>query len=159
MVNVVDSLALIATSTGDFTFPNGMTGQGFVDSIVSEVLDRATKDESERLWPSLDYALPSLAEASPDMYLEMVDRALEQGSLLAVFDPETEKTFFGHPKHTGLLWSLEALAWAPDHLGSSASILALLAEREPGGRWSNRPARSLQQIFLPGIPKRRDGTL
>ncbi len=153
MVNVVDSLALIATSTGDFTFPNGMTGQSFVDSIVREVLDRATVDESERLWPSLDYALPLLAEASPDMYLEMVDRALDQGSLLAVFDPEAEKAFFGHPKHTGLLWSLEALAWASEHLGSSATILALLAEREPGGRWSNRPARSLQQIFLPWHPQ------
>ncbi|MEU0672068.1 hypothetical protein ABZ330_04135 [Streptomyces sp. NPDC006172] len=157
MANVADSLALIATSTGDFPFPNGMTGQSFVDSIVREVLDRATADESERLWPSLNYALPLLAEASPDMYLEMVDRALDQGSLLAVFDPEAEKTFFGHPKHTGLLWSLEALAWAPDHIGSSAIILALLAEREPGGRWSNRPARSLQQIFLPWHPQTASG--
>lgn len=157
MVNVVDSLALIANSTGDFTFPNGMTGQSFVDSIVREVLDRANSDESERLWPSLDYALPLLAEASPDIYLEMADRAVDQGGILAVFDPEVEKTFFGHPKHTGLLWSLEALAWAPDHLGSSAVILALLAEREPGGRWSNRPARSLQQIFLPWHPQTAAG--
>ncbi|MFC8368094.1 hypothetical protein ACFUIT_08860 [Streptomyces sp. NPDC057239] len=157
MANVADSLALIATSTGDFTFPNGMTGQSFVDSIVREVLDRAIADESRLLWPSLDYALPLLAEASPDMYLEMVDRALEDGSILAVFDPEAEKVFFGHPKHTGLLWGLEALAWAPDHLGTSAVILALLAEREPGGRWSNRPSRSLQQIFLPWHPQTAAG--
>ncbi|MER7911316.1 hypothetical protein [Streptomyces sp. NPDC096068] len=157
MVNVADSLAMIAASSGDFIFSNGMTGQGFVDSIVREVLERATDDESERLWPSLDYALPLLAEASPDVYLEMVESALDQGSLLAVFDPEAEKAVFGNPKHVGLLWSLEALAWSPDHLGLSAIILALLAEREPGGRWSNRPAYSLQQIFLPWHPQTTAG--
>ncbi|QMU75973.1 hypothetical protein GXW83_09720 [Streptacidiphilus sp. PB12-B1b] len=153
MTSVVESLALIATSTGDTIFPNGMNGQRFADSVVREVLGQATADESKRLWPSLDYALPLLAEASPDVFLEMVDRALDQGSLLSVFDPEAEKTIFSHPRHTGLLWSLEALAWAPEHLGSAAVILALLAEREPGGRWSNRPAGSLKEIFQPFHPQ------
>jgi excisionase family DNA binding protein len=153
MVNLVDSLALIATSTGDFTFPNGATGQAYVDSIVRESLECAIADESQRLWPSLNYALPYMAEAAPDMYLEMVDRALEHGSLLAVFDPDAEQGVFGHPKHTGLLWSLEVLAWSPDYLGSAAVILALLTEKDPGGRWANRPANSLRQIFLPWHPQ------
>ncbi|MBF1696761.1 MAG: hypothetical protein HXO77_08890 [Selenomonas sp.] len=50
---------------------------------------------------------------------------------------------------TGLLWSLECLAWSPDYLSRVAVILADLASIDPGGRYSNRPAQSLADIFLP----------
>jgi hypothetical protein len=37
--------------------------------------------------------------------------------------------------------------------GSAAFALARLAQLDPGGRWANRPDRSLNQIFLPWRPQ------
>jgi hypothetical protein len=37
--------------------------------------------------------------------------------------------------------------------GSAALALARLAQLDPGGRWANRPDRSLNQIFLPWRPQ------
>ena len=82
-----------------------------------------------------------------------MDTGLDNGRLSAVFDPAVERTPFGSPTHTGLLWALEALAWSPEYLGSAALALARLAQVDPGGRWANRPSRSLNQIFLPWNPQ------
>jgi hypothetical protein len=113
----------------------------------------ANADRSGQLWSSLSDVLPTLAEASPDRFLDAVDAGLDSGGLSAVFDPEAEGTPFGSPTHTGLLWSLEALAWSPHHLGSAALASARLTQLDPGGRWANRPDRSLNQVFLPWRPQ------
>jgi hypothetical protein len=131
----------------------GGTGQEFADAIVGEILALANADRSGQLWSSLSDVLPTLAEASPDRFLDAVDAGLDSGGLSAVFDPEAEGTPFGSPTHTGLLWSLEALAWSPHHLGSAALASARLTQLDPGGRWANRPDRSLNQVFLPWRPQ------
>ncbi len=59
---------------------------------------------------------------------------------------------FSHSPHTALLWALEGVACSPDHLARAALVLAELAEREPGGRLSNRPSASLRAILLPSHP-------
>jgi len=55
--------------------------------------------------------------------------------------------------HTGLLWGLEALAWAPEYMPRAAEALMKLDEIDPGGRLSNRPAKSLVDIFRPWFPQ------
>src|SRR5207253_3675010 len=54
---------------------------------------------------------------------------------------------------TGLLWALEILAWSPEHLQRVTVLLGELAAIDPGGNWSNRPANSLTNIFLPWHPQ------
>ncbi len=151
--SIAETIALLATQSGGDELPAGGTGQDIADAIVGEILASANADRSGQLWSSLSDVLPTLAEASPDRFLDAVDTGLDSGGLSAVFDPETEDTPFGSPTHTGLLWSLEALAWTPQHLGSAALALARLAQLDPGGRWANRPDRSLNQIFLPWRPQ------
>jgi len=151
--SIAETIAMIATQNGDDELPAGGTGQEFADAIVGEILASANGDRSGQLWSSLSDVLPTLAEASPEKFLDAVDTGLDSGGLSAVFDPEAEGTPFGSPTHTGLLWSLEALAWSPQHLGSAALALAHLARLDPGGRWANRPDRSLNQIFLPWRPQ------
>lgn len=53
----------------------------------------------------------------------------------------------------GLLWAIEVLAWAPEHLGRAALILARLAWLDPRGSTLNRPANSLRDIFLVWHPQ------
>lgn len=67
-----------------------------------------------------------------------------------MFAQEGDGLFGGVP-HTGLLWALELLAWSRDHFSRVAKILARLAEMDPGGQVSNRPAESLKSLFLPWI--------
>jgi hypothetical protein len=144
---------VIATQSGSRELPGSGTGQDLADRIVREVLEAANADQSGQLWSSLSQVLPALAEASPLCFLDAVDAGLDSGGLRAVFDPEAESTPFASPTHTGLLWALEALAWSPDYLGGAAQALARLGQVDPGGRWANRPDRSLGQIFLPWHPR------
>jgi hypothetical protein len=66
---------------------------------------------------------------------------------------DRDADMFSDSPHTGLLWALEATAWAPDHAARSVKALARLAEIDPGGRLSNRPLRSLESFFRPWLPQ------
>jgi hypothetical protein len=48
---------------------------------------------------------------------------------------------------------LECVAWSGRHLGFAAELLATLAEIDPGGKLSNRPAASLRDVFRPWLPQ------
>jgi hypothetical protein len=54
---------------------------------------------------------------------------------------------------SNLLWALESLAWSPRYLGRVCSVIAKLAARDPAGRYGNRPANSLRNIFLLWLPQ------
>ena len=106
------------------------------------------------LWASLDALLPTLAEASPDEFLKAVESALHQRT--SPFDElflQEAAGIFGANYLTGLLWALEALAWDETRLVRVCVSLGKLAERDPGGQWLNRPARSLNAILLPWLPQ------
>jgi hypothetical protein len=113
--------------------------------VVIQLLRKATEDLTGLLWRSLGDVLPLLAEACPRMFLEATDRALrgESPVLRTMFDDTGERTLFRHPGHTGLLWALETLTWSQDHSTRAVLLMARLAEVDPGGTWSNRPAQSL----------------
>lgn len=104
-------------------------------------------------WLSLAGNLDDLAEVSPTAFLEAVEESLRQDTppIMALFEEEGD-AFTGGCRHAGLLWGLEALAWEPRLLPRACLALAGLASRDPGGRWANRPAGSLRNIFLPWRP-------
>lgn len=124
-------------------------GQALADSLVME---RLTADGNPNLpaWLSLGHWLPDFAEASPSSFLSAIELLLaDAASARAMF---AEGGFFGSSPHVDLLWALERLAWAPEHLSRVALILAKLAELDPGGNLRNRPKNSLLNIFLPWKP-------
>jgi hypothetical protein len=121
--------------------------------VVRAVRGILPLNSSWRRWASLGRLLPVLAEAAPEAVLDAAESGL-QGA-----DPELPKlfsqegdTFGGSPEHTGLLWALERLAWSPAYLSRSAKVLAMMAERDPGGKWANRPRASLREIFFSLMP-------
>ncbi len=98
--------------------------------------------------------MPTLAEASPNEFLEAVENAFQQRS--CPFDElfsQEDPGIFGGNYLTGLLWALETLAWEEACLFKVCVILGKLAERDPGGSWANRPANSLARILLPWLPQ------
>lgn len=109
-------------------------------------------------WATLNDFLPLFAEAAPIEFLDSVDIALSQDPCPfgLVFAQEGDG-FTGGNYITGLLWAMETLAWSEKYLGRVSVMLAELAERDPGGSWSNRPANSLTTIFLPWRPQTTAG--
>jgi hypothetical protein len=106
----------------------------------------------ERL-ASLDYLMPLLAEASPDEFLDSIEfmlSDLKDNPFHELFAQEGPVgSLDGRSYICGLLWALESLAWHQDYLPRVSVILADLASIDPGGSWTNRPANSLTDIFLP----------
>jgi excisionase family DNA binding protein len=145
-------LALAGTTADDL--PSDLRIQSRVNQILHGLFQRANEDDSGATWARLAPSLPSLAEASPEMFLDAVEEDLRRtqpvlGTLFRDHDQSRSDGLFGPSSpHPNLLWALEALAWSPDYFGPATSVLIDLAAIDPGGRLSNRPAETLQKSLL-----------
>jgi len=133
---------------------SGKNGANWISDEVRLLLNRASADSTCKLWISLSDTLPLLAEAAPDEFLAAVEEGLDSQPplLLQLFQAEVDGPVGASSPHTGLLWALETTAWSGQHFGRSVDLLARLAEIDPGGRLSNRPAASLASILNPWHP-------
>lgn len=150
------TLAKLGAYDGVVDTGGGMTGQRWATVIARELLDRANGDSTLDTWASMASTLPLLAEAAPTVFLHAVRDALEGDEpLLAGIFRDQESDALGlsaSSPHTYLLWALERLAWAPEHFEAAVTLLARLADLDPGGRLGNRPQTSLESIFCPWLP-------
>jgi transcriptional regulator with XRE-family HTH domain len=105
-------------------------------------------------WWSLSSQLHVLAEASPAEFFSAVDDSLSKNSkpILELF-VEGSGPMGGAAYHANLLWALETLAWSRDYLARATELLAKLTALDPGGKWGNRPARSLREVFVLWCPQ------
>lgn len=126
--------------------------QGKAETTSILVVQSLLNEASWERWASLDSHLRLLAEAAPDEFLDAVESVLIELSdtpFHEIFAQEGSGGIGGWNYMSGLLWALEGLAWNPDYLSRISVILADIASIDPGGNWSNRPANSLADIFLP----------
>lgn len=106
------------------------------------------------LWGSLNGLLPTMAEAAPGEFLDVVEKAMRM--TLCPFDElfsQEGNGITGGNYLTGLLWALEGLAWDEKYLVRVFVALGELASHDPGGQWANRPSNSLATILLPWLPQ------
>lgn len=145
---LLQTLIIVALYGDRFMLPVG-NAQEWVDTLLKRLLHGATPEK----WVEFSDHLPLIAEASPNVFLQEIEIAIEEQSLVitALFE---EKNGFVFPQshHTSLLWALEALAWHPSYLERVTRILLRLTEIDPGGRLANRPFNSLVDIYLPWKP-------
>lgn len=150
------TLALLGVHGGAIELEHGADGKRWAAYIVGELLSAANADRSGGLWNSMHDVLRRLAEAAPDAFLDGVrDATAGDAPILAAMftDRQQAGALTAPSRHTQLLWSLEILAWSPLHFGRVMELLARLAEIDPGGRTSNRPAASLRAILCPWRPQ------
>ncbi len=147
---LAESLALLGSH------PNALTSctLGKAELTATLAIRETLADADWERWASLSDLLPLLAEAAPGEFLDSVEKALssEPCPFDQVFAEEGDG-IMGRTYMSGVLWAMETLAWDPDHLSRVVICLGELAERDPGGRWSNRPANSLTTILLPWMPQ------
>ena len=147
---LAETLALLGDRSEDLEH----CSEGKVEWTVTSAIRETFENADWVLWASLDSVLPLLAEASPDEFIHVVDKALRQTPCPfdGLFSQETSGVF-GTIYTTGLLRALETLAWHKEYLSRVTSSLGYLASRDPGGSYVNRPANSLSTIFLPWFPQ------
>ncbi len=147
---LADTLALLGSH------PKALTSSSHGKAEATAVLTvRAILGDADwERWASLNDLLPLLAEAAPGEFLDAVEKALnsEPCPFDEVFAQEGDG-LMGRTYMSGVLWALETLAWDASHLSRVVICLGELAARDPGGRWSNRPANSLTTILLPWLPQ------
>ncbi len=145
---ITETLALIGSRSEALSFCSHNKAEDTAILAVRSLLNEASWDR----WASLNSHLPLLAEAAPDEFLAAVESAtndLPNSPFHEIFAQEGGGGLGGTTYISGLLWALEGLAWNPDYLVRVSVILADIASIDPGGGYSNRPARSLADIFLP----------
>ena len=143
---LVDSVARLAVFKSD--------GQAWADRIVGDLLN-PEDPEAFSQWLSLTDVYSEIAEASPDIFLECLDKMVRLNEAKQFFqDASSDNVMFGPTSaHVYLLWALERLAWQKEYFSRVLSIMARLAEIDPGGKTSNRPKHSLITILLPWSPQ------
>ena len=131
----------------------GLTALGnpkvFVDQIVNSILNEA----SEELYRSLGYNLMLLAEAAPEVFLNQIQAIIDDKRVMTFF--EEEGGIMGSSNDLPfLLWSLESIAWIPELLTKTSSILCQLIELAPKKLpTSNTPYNTLKSIFKTWHPQ------
>jgi hypothetical protein len=153
-LGLTESILLLAINGEQVAGGRGADCASYLVHVLGE---EANEDTSGALWASFGPLLPRLAEAAPHTFLESLRETMAGDSpvVATLFaDPEGQSALFtaGSP-HTHLLWALETLAWSDEHFGVTVDALARLAEIDPGGSLSNRPAASLARIFCPWHPE------
>ena len=142
---IARTLALMATQPERFTIS---TDARFIPQRVLSTVLGGSSDW--RTWATLDHHLPTLVESAPNTFLACVDNMLsaKEEDLFTLFKQDRDAMFAGAP-HAGLLRALETLAWSGDYFSEATTLLARLAEIDPGGVVANRPSESLAELFCP----------
>lgn len=146
----VETVAMLGALTESREIQDGARASDRAGQLVYALLHNT----ESYVWASLADFFPDLAEAAPAVFLSEVEAALggENRSIRALFEEENG-ALFPVSHHTGLLWALEGLSWAPDLLPRVAVLLGRLARIDPGGRLANRPLASLRHILLGWFPQ------
>lgn len=147
---IAEGLAIL----GNSMLPLPSCNHGKLENTIFITIRDVLNGAGGLTWASLNDLLPQLAEASPDSFLNAVEAGLNTKPCPfdVVFDQE-EAGFMGTTYMSGLLWSLETLAWDATLLSRVVICLGDLAALDNGGSWSNRPSNSLVSILLPWLPQ------
>jgi len=127
-----------------------------IDGRVAGLVNELLGGTDATRWLSLASALPALAEASPDAFLSAVEDSLSRsGEPVKQLFAETESaaSLGGRCWHSGMLWALETLGWAPQRLTRVSLILARLSDVEIAGNRVNTPLNSLINLYRSWFPQ------
>ncbi|AZS51039.1 hypothetical protein DM558_09745 [Entomomonas moraniae] len=114
-----------------------------IDKLISDVLN----DADATRWLSLSSFLPSLAEAAPSKFLEMLEKDLNKNKIVSALFTESDSSGFGQCYYVALLWALEILAWDINYLTRVANICCQLDSFKSKGNFGNNPFQTLTSLF------------
>lgn len=139
--NLVKSLCWVKKNLSELSQCNQEKIENNIYTLVSTLL----QDAKWITWTSLRDCLQNLAELSPEAFLKEAERGIINNptEIVNLFPPKSGE-LSGINYISNLLWALEILAWSPEYLVHSISVLGLL-EALPYERtnWTNTPINSI----------------
>jgi hypothetical protein len=131
------------------------TNSDLILLLTDNLLRNLLHDADEQRWLSLSSVLRELAEASPSVFINLLELSLnrDDAPVLSLLNETKSSGSLGRAWHTDLLWALEVLAWYPARLPRVADILARLAATPIKGNWGNTPQNTLISLFRPWWPQ------
>lgn len=143
--DLADSLVLMVARQADVDWNLSQSPQEVADRIVRKLLSSKDLD----VWRTMSWVLPKLAEASPEAFLDAVEKALDSGepSLPELFQEWKALGFGPSPAYPGLLWALERLAWSSTYLQRVSFLLGRLWFPTSGKNLADGPLHKLTEIF------------
>ena len=146
---LAESVAWVSTLAGQQSQPSQTRPVDFT-SAAKRIVGDVLKDPDWRLWATLNESLQVLAESAPETFLCALETVVADKAFTPLFAQDArENGFFCECAHAGLLWALEVLAWNPAWFNRVVRLLARLAQFDPGGQYSNRPIKTLEELFHP----------
>ena len=136
---LAESLILLSVYAKSFSAIGNVGEQ--VDNFIRDIL------ADKKNWISLAGFMPQFAEASPKVFLDSVEPALEQS------DPIIQ-TMFERGFYTHLLWAFEKLAWEKNGVFERIVFaLAQMSSFRKTDSFSNSPQETLSAFFRPWFPQ------
>lgn len=116
---------------------------------VDQLIHRLLHDVESTRWLALSPIMQQLAEASPTEFLKAIEADLTkiEPQVFSLFAETSSGGFGGACVYADLLWALETLAWAPNHVLRVSRVLAKLKQAPNEGNWANSPGSSLLNIY------------
>ncbi|CAN5371682.1 hypothetical protein BH10PSE16_BH10PSE16_02860 [soil metagenome] len=153
--SVCDALMKLAVRGPEQPGLRALEIEARVGQLVRELLDNASAER----WLSLASYLPTLAEAAPVVFLNAVEKSLRlpDAHVTKLLTESSTSGISGRCWHSGLLWALETLAWAPNLLARVALLFAQLSHVPVKGNWGNKPSDSLFGLFRSWLPQTAAG--
>lgn len=141
--SVAEALVLISANTISFVnCKNEANNLSFI--VVRKIL--STSDWE--IWASLDHLLPLLAEAAPEEYLSQLhNKLISEPEVIQSLFTEHENDIISNNYSTGLIWSLELMAWENRNLIISCMLLLKLA------MFDSKVIENIAKIILPWYPQ------
>jgi len=119
-----------------------------VDGIVASLLNAASQDDTGRVLSRLAPSLPSLAEASPNVFLRYLEDDLGETEPVTnvLFRKVESSVLVSTTSIHDLQWALECLCWSPDFFGKAARLLVKLADLAPGEKEIDYCLETLEKV-------------
>jgi len=143
-----ESLAVISVFGNDYGINCIPNLPSYVNNIIQELLE---KDIT--VWRSLSSNLKLLAEASPTIFLNNLERIIKDKSVSTFF--EVEQGFINKSNDLApLLWCLDIIAWFPEHLMRVSTFLCEIILISPESfPTTNTPLSNLKNIYRTWYPQ------
>ncbi len=143
-----ESLVVISVFGQNYGVNSILNVSQYIDTVVQKILEKDVI-----VWRSLSSNLKLLAEASPSVFLNNLERIIKDKSVTGFF--EIHQGFLDSFNDLApLLWCLDILAWFPQHLmrvsKALCEIIIISPENFPT---SNTPLNNLKSIYRTWYPQ------
>lgn len=143
--SLADTLILISVFGKDkLSYPSNINNS--LDYWIKELFEKNLNIES---WYSYGRILPLLVEASPNSFVNAIERTLDNKDTTNIEQlfADAGDMAMGTCFHCDLLWALETVSWHKDYLARVTLVLIRLSELSIKSKISNSPMNTLKNIF------------